>query len=213
MNSSIAIVSPEKIQGGLRQKVIGITGNPGSGKTSLSLLFKENGATVLNGDELGHAMLQSDSPVYPQLVEAFGSDILDEEQKIDRKKLGNLVFLYPLELQRLNQIVHPTMLHQIRIAIDSFRIAPQNGPFILDAALIFEWNIAAWFDLIMTVAAPLEIRKQRFSAVRGDINNTFANREASQLPETYKTNHADIVIHNIGEWTELRTHIKVLMES
>ena len=113
----------------------------------------------------------------------------------------------------MNQIVHPPMLEQIRSAIDSFRKTPEKGPWVLDAALIFEWDIAAWFDLIITVTAPLTIRKERFTTLHGDTTNTFENREASQLPESYKTNHADIVIHNTGDWSKLRPHIQELLES
>ena len=85
MNSFIDIRFPEKMQDGLRNKVIGITGNPGSGKTSVSLFLKENGASVLSGDNLGYAMLEPDSPAYPKIVEAFGHEILDAEKKLTEK--------------------------------------------------------------------------------------------------------------------------------
>ncbi|MDX9753992.1 MAG: dephospho-CoA kinase [bacterium] len=207
----VEIRAPEKLQDGLIQRVIGITGNPGSGKTAVTEFFRRQGATVLNGDELGYAMLERGSVVYPDLISAFGVEILAPNREIDRKKLGERVFASPADLNKLNGIVHPPMREAIHTAITAHR-QTGKGMFVLDAALLFEWHIEAWFDLIFVVTAPVAIRQQRLSHRFGGAQTHFEKREAAQLPEQYKLNHADVIIHNDGDLDSLYPCLQTLIE-
>jgi dephospho-CoA kinase len=208
----IDIQSPENFSNGLAGKVVGVTGNPGSGKSTVSSFFGERGALVISGDELGYAMLRNDSPVFDDIVEAFGTRILTEKKEIDRKALAKIVFQSSETLNRLNRIVHPPMLQQIQSAIAAYKENKQACFFVLDAALIYEWKIESWMDVMIVVAASMDEREQRFLAAHRDHGDAFKKREAAQLPELYKTKNADIVIRNEGTLEQLRKRLQDLVE-
>ena len=89
--------------------VIGLTGGIGTGKSEVTRLLQELGATVINADQVGHEAYKPDSESWLKLVEAFGRDILQPNGEIDRRKLGAIVFSDPAKLARLNEIMHPRM--------------------------------------------------------------------------------------------------------
>lgn len=195
------------------KKVIGLTGNPGAGKSTVAGLLAEYGAQVISADEIGYAMLKKDSPVYPNLIEAFGESILSRDGEIDRKVLGKLVFDSPEQLDRLNSLVHPAMTARIEHYIKSFRRSNEKGPLVIDAALIYEWGIADWFDGIITVTASQDVRKKRFIDGRGEAGNNFDDRESAQIPEERKKQLADTAIHNNSSLDQLRSTVKEWMEN
>jgi len=194
------------------QLAIGLTGNPGSGKTTVARLLEEKGAQIFSGDEIGYRMLEPGSPVIDTLIHEFGPTVFNENGGVSRNELGALVFEDERRLQRLNEIVHPPMLNEIRTRIDTFRQDYARGPLVLDAALIFEWNIEDWFDRILVVTAPVDLRRKRFESQRGD-SSKFERREAAQWPEEEKAQKAHWVIKNDGELETLRVQIDTLYQN
>lgn len=190
------------------KNVIGLTGNPGAGKSTVAAILQNRGAHVTVADALGYQMLHSDSPVFSQLIDTFGESILNETGEISRIKLGQVVFSDPAKLQQLNNLVHPPMLEEIHRQIHAFRQSADTGLWVLDAALLFEWGIEDWFDWIVVVSAPLEIRRQRFETLRPGAGNRFDEREAAQLPQEFKEKHADVVVHNLGDQKDLQRYIE-----
>ncbi|MEW6238768.1 MAG: dephospho-CoA kinase [Candidatus Omnitrophota bacterium] len=197
----------------LAGKVIGVTGNPGAGKSAAARLLEEKGARVISGDSLGYEMLRSGSPVFPALIQTFGEGILGADGEIDRTALGEIVFGSPEQLQRLNCIVHPPMLERIRGEIERFRASQEKGPLVVDAALLYEWGIEKWFDKIILVAAPKEIRRNRFLSLRGGEGSRFDKREESQIPQEEKEKKADAVLYNQGDLMALRSQIELLFDN
>lgn len=183
--------------------ILGITGNPGAGKSTVAERLKYWGAKIINADALGHEMLRQDSPVYKDIIAAFGSSVLDAQGAVDRSQLSRLVFASREKLQKLNRIVHPPMLERIRRRMDQFRDSNEYGPLVLDAALIYEWEIAPWMNEIWVVTAKREIREKRTNFVKKETQNRFAERESAQLPESEKTKRADFIIHNDGDIASL----------
>ena len=197
---------------GHRPSVLALTGNPGAGKTTAAEFLKELGARVLSGDALGYILLQVDSPVYAELVREFGASICEPDGTISRAKLGQLVFSSPECLQTLTVVSSHTS--RIREEIDHFKQSGDSGPFVVDAALIYEWGIAEWFDKVIVVTAPLEIRKRRFNALRSGAGSLFEQREAAQIPQEVKEQQADMVIHNDSDPQHLRKQlVQIFKES
>lgn len=186
----------------LHQLVIGLTGNPGAGKSTIAAMMKAKGALIIDGDQLGYEMLQQSSPTYFEIVKTFGESIVNEDGEISRAKLGSIVFQDQSKLDALNQIVHPPMLKQILDRIQGFRETHiqndkmQPGPLVLDAALLLEWDISDWFDVVIVVTAPKELRHQRYVQYKGSSAERVNHREAAQLSEDVKINRADILIVN-----------------
>src|SRR5512135_1864672 len=90
--------------------LIGLTGNIATGKSTVARMLEDLGATVIDADELVHELQRQGTPVYDDIVAAFGRGILDEAGEIDRKALGAIVFGDPAQLRRLESIVHPAVL-------------------------------------------------------------------------------------------------------
>ena len=118
-------------------KVIGLTGGIGTGKSTVSKLLSELGATILDADKIGHEALEADCPACNEVIAAFGRGILTPEGKISRKKLGQLVFGSPELLARLNCIVHPWIFKTLKERLDGLR---EQGIKIavVEAALLIE---------------------------------------------------------------------------
>lgn len=190
--------------------VLALTGNPGAGKSAVAELFHKNGAIIIDADKLGYEMLLNSSPVYQTIVNTFGCGILNNDQDIVRAKLGQIVFQDQSKLNELNAIVHPPMLKRIEDRIKHFRTTNESGPLIIDAALIFEWEIENWFDAVMVVTAPKELRHQRYIESKGGSLEKLSQREAAQIAEETKIKRADILIHNDRDVEALQHRINQL---
>lgn len=193
--------------------VVGLTGNPGAGKSTVASIMKSLGACIIDVDRLGHQLLVPGTPVYRELIREFGTDLLDPEGYIDRTFLGQIVFEDPDQLQRLNDIVHPVLIQNIQDAIHRFRTSTARGPLVIDAALIFEWRIERFFDAIVAVTASEEQRKKRFLELRRLSAEEFERRNAAQIPDADKTRQADAVFHNEGDLAGLRLQVEQFMKN
>jgi len=130
--------------------VIGLTGGIGSGKSTVAQFLAELGAVVLNADEVGHEAYRPHTETWQELVNAFGSGILQPDDEINRKKLGEIVFADSQALTRLNQIVHPRMFRMMQERIEGWR---EQGVevVVLEAAILFEAN---WTSLVDEMGSP-----------------------------------------------------------
>jgi dephospho-CoA kinase len=138
-----------------------------------------------------------------RIVRTFGKSILDKGKKIDRRKLGKIVFGDPRALYKLNEIVHPPLLKIIKSELNKYRKKSARKLIIIDAALIFEWGIADWCDFILVVTASKSIRIQRMMK-DGLTKKEAVDRIKSQLPEQDKIRLADYVIRNNGTHAALK---------
>lgn len=195
-----------------RQCALGLTGNPGAGKSAAASIFESMGAIVVNADKLGHELLRPGSDAFDDLVAEFGRDIIGEDGGINRKKLGAVVFSSPEKLDALNRISHPRIQAEIERRIREFRESGQDGPLIIDAALIFEWGQPEALDGIMVIAAPEALRRRRFADSRGDTSR-FDAREAAQLPQEEKINRADVTLWNASSLDILEQAIQAFMNT
>lgn len=182
--------------------VIGVAGGIASGKSIVCRVFEDLGGIVINADVIGHETL-TDPEVRDRLVEAFGREILDGEGAIHRPALGRIVFGNPAARERLNAIVHPPLVGEIRRRIDERRASGFGGVVVVDAALIVEWNERALVDVLVIVTAPEALRIERLMARNKLTLEAAAQRVASQLTDEERMVHADYVIDNSGTVEEL----------
>ncbi len=186
---------------------IGLTGGIGSGKSTVASLLAEKGAIIIIADYIGWELLLKTSPVYSELVEAFGGDILDEYGRIERKKLGKVVFSDPQKLARLNELVHPQLKKRLWARISDIRTRRPDAIIVVDAALIIETGIIDRFEGLIVVTAPLEQRIERLMAERLMSREEAIARIQSQLADEERVKHATWLLNNDSSMEALQDKV------
>lgn len=164
--------------------VIGITGPAGSGKSLLAGMLERRGFLVLSLDALGHELLE-EPELKRQLVEAFSTAILRvTDGAISRKKLSQMVFSEPRDMDTLNRIVHPHLIRRARTWIAVRRRREEAG--LVEGALIFEFGLNADLDGVIVADAPFEVRSKRLKQTRGWSAERLAACDHAQIPVAEK---------------------------
>ena len=189
--------------------VIGLTGNFGTGKTTVSQILAELGATVIDADKLGHELLQPNNQTYEELVATFGKSILKHNGEIDRRKLGKLVFADTEALTRLNQIMHPRICEIVKQKIEEYRQAGARV-VVLEAALLIEAGWIPLLDQVWVTTAPEATASERLQKARGLSEEQFLARLRTQMPQNEKAKQADVVIDTDCPIDQLRVSITEL---
>lgn len=189
---------------------IGLTGGIGSGKSTVSKILAEFGAPVIDADKVGHAIYEPGGPAYRELIDAFGTGILAADRTVDRKKLGAIVFADPAALGRLNSIVHPKMLRRMREMVDTMRASGEQGPIVVEAAILIEANWQPLVNEIWLVIASRERVIERIARDRGMKPEQTEARIKAQLPDEQRRRWASVVITNDGTIDELRAKVEDL---
>ena len=189
---------------------VGLTGNAGSGKTTVADRWREAGVAVVDADRLGHAVLEEDAEARRALVAEFGPGIHDAEGRIDRAALGRAAFSAPGRVARLNAIVHPPLLERLDRALERARDAGADLA-VVDAALVFEFGLAEILDVLVLVTAPEEAREERLRQGRGMDAERFRRITEMQMPDEEKVPASDYVIVNDGSIEELRAEADAVL--
>ncbi|MCY3904053.1 MAG: dephospho-CoA kinase [Caldilineaceae bacterium] len=192
-----------------RSLVIGLTGNIATGKSTILNYLIEKCATIIDADKLGHRVIEPGGPAYDAVVRAFGKGILREDGTIDRKKLGKIVFSNPLDLGRLEKIVHPKIFE-----LGKQEIADNDSPvIILEAIKLLEAGLMSTLcDEIWVVTSSFATQFRRLLEMR-KMEETDARRMIDlQPPQAAKVNQADRVIDNDGTLTELHAQLDAIWD-
>ena len=182
---------------------VGLTGGIGSGKSTVSAMFADLGAFVIDADAVAREVVEPGSDGLRALVEEFGPHILSSDGALDRAALADLVFSDPGARERLNAITHP------RIAARTAELMaelPEDAVMIHDVPLLAELGLQSAYDLVVVVDAPDDVRIQRLVA-RGLSEADARARIAAQASRAQRLAIADVVIDNSGDLTSLRAQV------
>tara|TARA_B100001029_G_scaffold102261_1_gene84181 strand:+ start:333 stop:986 length:654 start_codon:yes stop_codon:yes gene_type:complete len=192
--------------------VIGLTGGIGAGKTTTAHLIKEHGAEIIEVDQLGRDLLHKDLDAKANIVKEFGESILDETGKIDRGKLGRIVFGNVERLQTLEAISHPAINQILNRLIGK----QSSGVIILDMAVLVEKKLAYFqgspmYQKVVVVESEMVLRNERLKQ-RGLTDADIEKRIKSQATDDERAEVADYVITNNGSMRDLQREVKNLWD-
>lgn len=182
--------------------VIGLTGQTGAGKSTVSKVFVQNGFRLIDADAISRHVVARGSHCLADLQECFTNAILTPDGELDRKVMASIAFSDHRKLEMLNTIMYPYIVGEILRMIHRF--SQQNHKLILlDAPTLFESRADDFCDLIISVVAKPELRMQRIME-RDHISEKAAQqRMEMQLTEEFFRLHSDTVLENNSSFSEL----------
>ncbi len=170
---------------------VGITGGIGSGKSTVTKIFRSLGVPVYFADDAAKRLMNEDPDLQFQLMKAFGADTYIEGV-LNRKYLSSIVFNNPSKLELLNSIVHPITIHDAAVWMSK-----QTAPYVIkEAALIFESGSQDMLDHVIGVYAPESLRIYRVMKRDNVTREDVKARMRKQIEETVKMRLCDTVILN-----------------
>lgn len=187
-------------------KIIGLTGNIGTGKSTVSWMFQELGVPVIDADEIAHEAIKPKSAAWKMIFERYGKAILLPDDIVDRKALARIVFQDQVERKFLESVIHPHVKEEIEHRIA--RLARENHPFVIvEVPLLFEAGWQTRFDAVVVVRCDEEQEIERCRDKFGFDREETILRLRAQYPLERKINSADRVIDNDGTLEETRVQV------
>ena len=188
--------------------IVGLTGGVASGKTAVSQVLKEEGAYIIDADQIARELVQPHKPAWNELIRAFGKEILQEDGFIYRKKLADKVFADPKKRKLLNQILHPRIKEEMDRRTKEIGQKDPEAIVVIDAPLIVELGDHREMDKLIVVASTQTQQIERLKERDGIGPEEALRILSSQMPVEEKVNLADFVIRNEGSLEETKKRAK-----
>ncbi|HKY52574.1 MAG TPA: dephospho-CoA kinase [Candidatus Limnocylindria bacterium] len=192
----------------MSQRVIGLTGPIGAGKSVVAAMLRELGAKVIDADALVRDEQSRGTVGYSAIVQTFGTGVLGEDKEIDRAKLAAEVFADPKKLARLERIMHPRVIARI---LEARKMLRENDVMVVEAIKLLESDVRNVCDAIWVVLAPRPLLIERLAA-RGLPRAEAELRLSRQASEEEFRGAADVVIVNDGDRDTTRARVREAWE-
>ena len=182
--------------------VLGLTGNIGCGKSSLSAIFRENDIDIVDADIIAR-QIYNDEKLLKKVYDTFGYDIKNEDGSLNRKALGKIVFNDDEKLILLNKLTHPVIRQNVTKEIKEYK--KQNKKIVvLDAALLVESDYLNFVDKLLVITCNEDIQIERIKKRDNCSTEEALSRIKSQMTQENKVKYADYIIDNSGTLDELK---------
>lgn len=187
-------------------KIIGLTGGIGSGKSTVAAYIASKGIPVYIADEAAKKIMNRKS-IIAEVSSIFSENILDDKNKLDRKKIASIVFNNPQKLKELNSIIHP----KVKTHFLNWLKRHKNHPFIIkEVAILFETGGNKDCDAVILVTAPEEIRIQRTISRDNSDELSVKERIKNQLSDEIKSKSSDFIVNNVKLENTLKEIDKII---
>ena len=179
---------------------VGLTGSIAVGKSSVCEVFRELGCAVLDADRVARDVVEPGTIGLKRVVEQFGESVLQPDGRLDRPKLGLIVFADEEKRLLLNSIIHPLVFESQNAWLKDVELSDPNGIAIVDAALMIESGGYKRFDKLIVVWCEPELQLQRLMARDGISKEVAEARIAAQMPQDEKKRYADFLIDTSNDY-------------
>lgn len=182
---------------------IGLTGDVGAGKSTLSRVLKKMGATVIDADSVARNLWKL-SEVRKTAEKRWGKDFFKDKSSVVYSKIANIIFNNEDEYDFVTKLLHKRTLEELKILIDE-----SDGLVIVEIPLLFECDISDWFDGIIYVTAEIDKRSELIARRNWNIEEVL-RREAKMMPREEKISRSDWILENKGSLKEWKAKSKEL---
>lgn len=189
---------------------VGITGGLASGKTTVAKIFKSLGGCVFDADKIAHRAIFKGTSCYRKVVRTFGESILNADQSINRRKLGEIAFGNKVNYRKLCSIIHPWLFEEIKRKISKVEKKEVKKVILLDAAVLIESGFYKNMDALVVVNTTRTQQLERAQKNRNIILPQLRQRMKFQLSLDKKLKFADYVIDNRGSLTKTKAQVEKL---
>ena len=186
---------------------VGLTGSIAVGKTFVDDVFRELGVAVLDADHVARDVVAAGTVGLRRVVEEFGDSVLTSDGRLDRPKLGSIVFNDEEKRLKLNSIIHPLVFEAQDVWLKAREGETPDGIAIVDAALMIESGGYKRFDKLIVVWCEGDLQLQRLMARDGLSREDAERRIASQMPQDEKKSYADHLIDTSGGFDATRRQV------
>ena len=176
----------------MKTKFIGLTGQTGAGKSTISKFAEKMDCKIINADKVAREVMKKNSECLKRLAEIFGSDIINIDGSLNRKLLAQRAFSSRENTNILNGITHPAIISKVKEYIDMY--SKESGMIIFDAPQLFESGGNEMCDKIIAVIAPADVRVQRIISRDGISEQEALLRIHAQHDEDFYISKSDYII-------------------
>lgn len=192
-------------------KLVGLTGGIASGKSTVAEILARQGAAIINADVLAREVVEPDRQAWTEIVNTFGTAVLQPDRALDRQKLRAIIFDDPDARKKLESIIHP----QVR-ALAEQRIrehaAAGYAVIVYEVPLLFEGNLQEWLRPVILVACDVDTQRKRLQS-RDNLSAVQAQKHIeAQMSLEEKRRLADYVIENNGSLEDLERQVQAVLE-
>lgn len=192
-------------------KLIGLTGGIASGKSTVATILERLGAAVINADVLSREVVEPGRDAWKEIVEVFGTEVLQADQTLDRQKLRTIIFNHPESRKKLESIIHPRVRALAEERISRYAAAGYEI-IVYEVPLLFEGNLQDSLRPVVLVACDVETQRRRLQE-RDRIDAAAAQKHIeAQMSLAEKRRLADYVIENNGNLEDLERQVRAILE-
>jgi dephospho-CoA kinase len=192
-------------------KLIGLTGGIASGKSSVAKLLARLGAAIVNADVLSREVVEPGHDAWKEIVDKFGTGVLQPDQSLDRQKLRAIIFNDPEARRTLESIIHPRVR---ALAEERIRQHANSGyeVVVYEVPLLFEGNLQESLRPVILVACDIDTQRRRLQE-RDQLDAASAQKQIeAQMSLAEKRRLADYIIENDGSMDDLERQVRAVLE-
>ncbi len=185
--------------------IVGLTGNIGAGKTSIAKIFSKHGWKVWDADKIAHRVLAKEA--FSIVVKKFEKKVLTDG-KIDRRKLGEIVFYDGKKRRALERIIWPFVIEKI---LNESKRNPK-GRILIEAAMLIESGLYKRMDKVVVVKIDMGVQLERILKRRNPNREILERIISSQMTQNKKIKYANFVVDNSGDFSQTEKQVERIIE-